>query len=213
MKKTILVISAALMIAAGVFAWNQVSSSEEKQEYLLEEVESIVVNTNEWDVNIRKTNSREIKISAENLNHADDAKAKLIDGVLTIEQGEAKSDLFGGFSFKDNSKLEIELPTDYAKKTQINTESGDVTLSEMKLDNFSVKSITGDIYLSQVTANKSAKIKTAKGDIELSFETEPTNLRINTSAKAIDSESATSEYGKGEHRLDLACPQGTLSRY
>lgn len=213
MKKIILTISGILIIAAGFFVWNQVSSSQENDRFDLSEIETITIDTDEWDINLVASSSQQIKVSDENLNHGDGAKAKLVDGTLKIQQGAAKSGLFGGFSFKNNSQLIVEIPANYSKNYQVTTQSGDISLNRVNLGSSKINSFTGDVYLNKIIANENATIKTENGDIDLSFKIAPTDLKLETSAHSLDTEQNLNNFSSGKQKLDLDCPQGTLSIY
>ncbi|MGM0241079.1 DUF4097 family beta strand repeat-containing protein [Enterococcus sp. AZ103] len=213
MNKKMLIISGILMIVAGFFVWNQVSSSQENDIFNLSEVEMISIDTEEWDVNLVETNSQQIKVSAENLNHGDGAKAKLVDGTLKIQQGTSKNGLFGGFSFKNNSQLTVEIPVNNYKNYQVTTQSGDISLNRVNLAKSKIESSTGDIYLNKISAHENASIETKNGEIDLSFKTKPTDLKLKTSAEFLDTEQDLNDFNSGKQQLDLRCPDGTMTIY
>ena len=215
MKKIHLFICGVLLLLLGYVIWGHSYQSEASEVFPTEVVDQIEINAKEWDVQFVQTKSKKIKVAAEDLGKNKTVDASMNGNTLSVEQKKSEGGLFGGFSFKNNKKIKIMVPASYSKKVSVKTQSGDVHLNRIPLKNINVSSISGDIYLEKITKIISRKttIKTENGDIDLSFNETPTNLKLNTSSNEIDNNLGRDEFGKGENHLNLVCPRGTISIY
>lgn len=215
MKKIRLFIFGILLLVVGYVIWGNSYQSQASEVFSTEEVEQIEIYTKEWDVQVEQTKSKKIKVVAEGLGKNKTVEASMNGNTLLVDQKKSEGGLFGGFSFKNNKKIKVMLPTSYSKKVNVKTKSGDVHLNKMPIGNMNVSSDSGDIYLKNITniISRKAIIKTNNGDIDLSFSDDPTNLKLNTTSNEVDNNLGRDEFGKGENQLDLICPRGAISIY
>lgn len=213
MKKNSIAIVSVLLLLMCLGISKGYSAEIETKAFSTTDIEMIKINLTDWDVDLQQSNDSNINVTADGFNDKDGTKAKLVNGVLKMAQGKAKSGLFGGFTFKDNSKLKIEIPASYVGKLKISSHSGDIQVKNMKIGNANIQSTTGDIYLKNIAINEASKVVSAKGDVDLSFSDKPKNLKINYKAKAVDNEKAQYNFGKASTIFEVDCPEGTLSIY
>lgn len=211
--KKYLIAGSLILIVVGYLFWSSSSSTESSEVFPTEGIEQIEINMEEWDVQIVQSKEPTVKVFAEGLGQTGSVRAKVEEGVLQVSQVTFEKGLFDGFSVKNNQKMKIVLPERYPNNLKIVTKSGDIQLDKISLINLSATSTSGDIYLQKIETKDCKKLKclTDSGDIDVSFKSEPTNLRLNTSAKELNNELGISKFGKGEKQLDLVSPNGTIS--
>lgn len=211
--KKIYLIGGILLLLAGYIIWDNSFRKETSEEFPIQKIEQIDINTKEWDVQLVQSNGTNIKVVADGLGKNNAATAMMKDSILQVEQKKSEGDFFGGFSFKNNRKMKIMLPISYSKNLNVETQSGEIQLKELPLRNLSVMSNSGDIYIQKITSIESKKttIKSETGDIDVSFKVKPTNLKLKTFSNEVDNELGRNKFGKGENQLDLICPKGALS--
>lgn len=214
MKKIVIILIGILFLGlAGYIVWNESNQSEVMEKFSVENIEQIVINTQEWDIQLVQSDQNIVKVVTKEPDKKRGLTVKVQSNIIQIYQKNSEGGLFGGFSFRNNKTIKIMVPVSYSNRLKIVTKSGDVSICNIALNNLYVKSVNGDINLQRIDSNasKMTEITTEYGDIDLLFKTEPTNLKLNISAMEVDNLLGTNKFGNGSKQLDLACPNGTLS--
>ncbi|MCI9233328.1 MAG: DUF4097 domain-containing protein [Bacilli bacterium] len=160
-----------------------------EEQYSLENIEEIVVNTPRGDVQIFRTNEDKIKIvekASRRVKEKDLFSSSIKDGTLKII--DEKRNFCFGFCFLSNITYEVYIPASYQNKLSIKTTSGDIELNgeEESYQNVKLISVSGDIKLKGKISTNNINMKTTSGDIEMNF-LNSTSIEINSVSGDIDS--------------------------
>lgn len=140
-------------------------------------------------------------------------EASKVENNITID---ASSSSYGIMLFS-NVKLDIYLPKTYSYNLKIETRSGDVTLSDLLLDEFNLDTISGDVNIQDLTFSKS-KLTTISGDFNLknvsgdiNYESKSGDLDLTDFSGDITGSSASGDYEIEEIADDFTIILNSLS--
>ncbi|MFZ7822016.1 MULTISPECIES: DUF4097 family beta strand repeat-containing protein [Priestia] len=171
MKK---IISTSLALALiGGFAFSsydaEAKSFDKNKSYNAENINTLKVYSDSWDVRFKKSNSNEVTISAEGKQKGKEPVTFKTDGeTLVIKQkDQKKSGFFGGFTFGKSGTIYINVPKSKINNIKLNNKNGDIELSKISAKNVTVKNNSGDEKIKGLNVENG---KFSSSDGMLSFE-------------------------------------------
>ncbi|MCC9022776.1 DUF4097 family beta strand repeat-containing protein [Bacillus nakamurai] len=173
MKKFIAA-SIALVVIGGIaiaFSTYKVDakSFKKNKSYNVENIETLKVYTDSWDVRFKESNSNEVTISAEGKQKDKAPVTFQKDGEdLVIRQKAQKSSgFFGGFTFgKQGGTIYINVPKSGMNNIEITNKDGNIQMSKISADNIVVENNYGDEKIKGVSAN-TGKFASRDGSLSL----------------------------------------------
>ena len=131
-----------------------------EDEYGSDNIDSLNVKSISADINIRKSESDKIKVIVYG-NKRSNILSEVKGNTLTINN-DNKIGFCIGFCIR-SSKIEITVPESIYEEFELKTVSGDISISNVYVNNAEINSTSGDIIFYNI--NK-GKIKTISGDIK-----------------------------------------------
>jgi DUF4097 and DUF4098 domain-containing protein YvlB len=168
MKKVISTAAAFVVIgglAFGAYSYRAEGNNFEKNEsYNTDNIESIKVDSDSWEVRFKKSESNKLTIFAEGNQKDDDPVTFKREGeAIVIKQSESKQgSFFGGFTFGKKGTIRINMPESGINNIELTTKDGDIEMSKIAVGNIVVKSNAGDGKVEGVSA-KSGKFSSMDG--------------------------------------------------
>ncbi|MFP7486343.1 DUF4097 family beta strand repeat-containing protein [Priestia filamentosa] len=143
-------------LAFGAYTYNVEAKSFEKNEsYNAENIETLKVYSDSWEVRFKKSNSNEVTVSAEGKQKKKEPVTFKRNGdELVIKQKDQKnSGFFGGFSFGSKGTIFINVPESGVDNIELTNKDGDIEMNKISTNNIVVKNNAGDGTIKGVSAN------------------------------------------------------------
>ncbi|WP_425447426.1 DUF4097 family beta strand repeat-containing protein [Dethiothermospora halolimnae] len=145
---------------------------DEEKIFDIENIDEIYIDTTSTDINVISTNESEVK--AHFYGTVKGGYTSLIPKLVAEEKGSninidinRKNVINIGFGFVSGDvKLDVYIPEKYEEDLKINTTSGDIEISRIKVNNFYLDSTSGDISGIEMETVKST-IDTTSGEVDL----------------------------------------------
>ncbi|PAD35079.1 DUF4097 family beta strand repeat-containing protein [Terribacillus saccharophilus] len=158
--KKIISTSVALVVIGGLAfsAYNysaKEKSFEKNKSYNTDNIESLKVDSDSWEVSFKKSDSNELTISAEGKQIDDNPVTFMREGeALVIKQNEQEQNGFlGGFTFGKKGSIHINVPESGVNNIEMTSEDGNIAMSEISADHIVVESNAGDGKFEGVSAD------------------------------------------------------------
>lgn len=133
-----------------------------EETYQVEEIQKIVVNASISDIKILESTNNEAKVIIYG-EEKNDASSTLENHTLTILNSK-KNKICFGFCFWGKEEVLIYLPKNEIENIELKTISGDIHVSNVSNASIEVKTTSGDIKLPDV---KDVSINTTSGDVQI----------------------------------------------
>ena len=153
------------------------------------DIKSLMINSKIGDVYITNTSTSdtEIKLATGNLK-IDNLKSKNSSLKINVATGNIKLNNINDLKdiSIDNETGDIELSSSTIKDINITNELGNIKVSNLpseSSDNINLKTTTGNIILSNLTANNSITLKSTEGDIIAELSDEESNFTNSSNKK------------------------------
>ncbi|MGE7184334.1 DUF4097 family beta strand repeat-containing protein [Peribacillus sp. NPDC006672] len=156
--KKIISTSVAIVLIGG-FAFSayvaETKNFENNKSYNAENIETLKVYNDSWDVRFKKSNSKGVTVSAEGKQKGKDPVTfKKVGEALVIKQKEQKnSGFFGGFTFGKKGTIYINVPKSGINNIELTNKDGDIQMSEISTNSVVVQNNSGDGKIKGVSAN------------------------------------------------------------
>lgn len=186
MKKKIVSTSVALVVigglAFGVYSYSAKEKSFEKNmSYKADNIGSLKVDSDSWEVRVNKSDTNELTIYAEGKQIEDDAVTFTKEGeTLAIRQNEqGQNGFLGGFTFGKKGTIQINVPESGVENIEMTSDDGNIAMSDISADHIIVESNASDGRFERVSADTG---KFASKDGMLSMKESSVNKLVVTSA-------------------------------
>ena len=153
------------------------------------DIKSLMINSKIGDVYLTNTSTSdtEIKLATGNLK-IDNLKSKNSSLKINVATGNIKLNNINDLKdiSIDNKTGDIDLSSSTIKDINITNELGNIKVSNLpseSSDNINLKTTTGNIILSNLTANNSITLKTTEGDIIAELSDDESNFTNNSNKK------------------------------
>ncbi|MCZ4247583.1 DUF4097 family beta strand repeat-containing protein [Bacillus amyloliquefaciens] len=157
--KKILAACVALIVIIGIVLSlykTDAKSFKKNNSYNAENIDTLKVYTDSWDVKFKKSNSNKVTISAEGKQKDKAPVTFQKDGenVVISQKAQINSGFFEGFTFgNQGGTIYINVPESGMNNIEITNEDGNVQLSEVSADNIAVENNSGDEKINNVSAH------------------------------------------------------------
>ena len=130
-----------------------------------ENVTGLSIKLNTEDVSVVMSSDDKVRVTFYE-DEKEKHQVKVEDGVLSITSADAREwhETFGFFA--QSPSVVIELPKAIYGEISIETNTGEMEISDVTCEKLNLKVNTGDIELTRVIANEEMRVKTKTGDIE-----------------------------------------------
>ncbi|SDC75588.1 DUF4097 and DUF4098 domain-containing protein YvlB [Terribacillus halophilus] len=143
-------------LAFGAYSYNAEGKSFEKNKsYDINDIETLKVDSDSWEVRLNKSDSNELTIFAEGKQINDDPVTFKSDGEeLVIRQNEQEQgDFFGGFTFGKKGTIHINVPEAGVNNIDLTSKDGNIEMSDISADTIAVENNAGDGKIKDVSAS------------------------------------------------------------
>lgn len=158
MKKIVSTSVALVLICGFTFKVNiaEAKSFEKNKSYNIESVNALKVDSESWDIRLKKSHSNEVIVSAKGKKKEKQRVTFKQDGKTLIikQKDQKKSGFLGGFTFGKKGTVSIAIPSSKINKIDLNNKYGDIQLSEISTNNLIVHNNSGDKKIKGLSANK-----------------------------------------------------------
>lgn len=137
---------------------------EKNKSYNTDNIGSLKVDSDSWEVRFKKSDANELTISAEGKQIDDEPVTFRREGeALVIKQNEqGQKGFLGGFTFGKKGTIHINVPESGVSNIELQNKDGNIEMSEISADNIIVESNTGDGKIEGVSA-RSGKFASKDG--------------------------------------------------
>lgn len=152
MKKTVLFICITFLCLTAACSAN----FEMNQSYPADNVKSIKVYNDSWDVRFKKSDSNVLTFSVEGnqKENNDPVTIQQDETTLTITQVEqAEAGFMGGFTFGKNGTITIHIPESAIDDMELINKSGNIEMNGVSIPDIQIQNDSGDGKIENVTAD------------------------------------------------------------
>ncbi|MFP7158002.1 DUF4097 family beta strand repeat-containing protein [Priestia aryabhattai] len=158
MKKIVSTSVALVLICGFIFNDNvaQAKSFEKNKSYNIESVNALKVDSESWDIRLKKSNSNKVIVSAKGKKKEKQGVTFKQDGrTLVIKQkDQKKSSFLGGFTFGKKGTISIAIASSNINKIDLHNKYGDIQLNEISTNHLTVHNNSGDKKIKRLSASK-----------------------------------------------------------
>ncbi|MGN4424129.1 DUF4097 family beta strand repeat-containing protein [Bacillus cereus group sp. MYBK30-1] len=171
MKKIIVIAILLITIASVVFGFKTFQGKDFKKEnsFEINNIKEIEVDSENWDIEFKSTDSNKIVISAQGQRLDKDLDPVKIENdgkKIVIKQKQKMTKFFNSFTFRKKNIISISIPKKEIDKIVLNNKSGNVKISDIVVKSIVTKSKSGDEMFAGLSAEK-GEFTSESGDLIL----------------------------------------------